>query len=203
MKTLNAIRQILPVVFFALTLMAASVEVTAQNKGNYKKSDKNSDRKEYRNTDRSVQKYDKKSGNDSRYGDGKDYARYHSGKKNGTYVYSDHNSKKKNYSHKNYINHPKYGKVYQRFDHNPVVFRHSRGNYYYSGNNFYSYRRGVGYYVVEPPRQVYFRELPFRSERVYAHGQPYYRNGDLYFSYTPRGYVIVPSPFKVNFSVRF
>lgn len=203
MKTINSIRQIFPVAFFSLALMAASVEVSAQNNRNNKKSDKYSDRKEYRNSDRSVQKYDRKSGYDSRNRDGKDYARYHSGKKNGNFAYNDHNSKKKNYSHKNYINHPKYGKVYQRFDHNPLVFKHSRGNYYYSGNNFYSYRKGVGYYVVEPPRQVYFRDLPFRCERVYAHGQAYYRNGDLYFSYSPRGYVIVPSPFQVNFSVRF
>lgn len=183
--------------------MVASFDGSAQNNRNENKSDKNSNRKEYHNTDRSVQKYDKKSGNDYLNKEGKDYPRYHSGKKNGSYGHSDYNSKKNYYSHKNYSNHPKYGKVYQRFDHNPVVFRHSRGNYYYSGNNFYSFRKGVGYYVVEPPHQVYFRNLPFRSERVYAHGQTYYRHGDLYFNHSPRGYVIVPSPFHVNLSVRF
>lgn len=195
MKTIHAIRQYLPVVFFSFALMAASGEVTAQNNRNNNKSDKKSDHKEYSNS-QLVR-------NDNRHGDGRSYERQHSDRKNGSYVYSERNSKKQNYSHKNYSNHPKYGRVYQSFDHNPLVFRHSHGNYYYSGNNFYSYRRGIGYYVVEPPRQVYFRDLPFRCERVYAHGQAYYRNGDLFFSYSPRGYVIVPSPFQVNFSVRF
>ena len=202
MKTINSIRQYFPVVFFSLAMMIASVEVTAQNHRNNNKSDKNSDRREYRNNDRSEKEYDRKSGNDYGYRDGKNYERHNSGKKNGNYEYSE-GYLKKNYSHKNYSNHPKYGKVYQRFDHSPVIFKHSRGNYFYSGNNFYSYRSGIGYYVVEPPRQVYFRDLPFRCERVYSHGHEYYRNGDLYFSYSPRGYVIVPSPFQINLSVRF
>ena len=182
-------------------MMAASVDGTAQNHRNNNKSDKKGDRKEYRNN-HSVRNDDRKSGNEDQHRDARSYERQHSGRNNGNYKYSEGYSKR-NYSHKNYSHHPKYGKVYQRFDHNPVVFRHSHGNYYYSGNNFYSYRKGVGYYVVEPPRQVYFRDLPFRCERVYAHGHEYYRNGDLFFSYSPRGYIIVPSPFQVNLSVRF
>ncbi len=197
MKTINSIRQYLPVVFFSIALMAASVEVSAQKNRNNNKSDKKYDRKEYKNdhsnrNDQSSARYEK------RDRDGDHYKRQYSGRDNDNYQYSQRYSK-----HQNYSNHPKYGRVYQRFDRNPVVFRHSQGNYYYSGNNFYNYRRGVGYYVVEPPRNVYFRDLPFRCETVYSHGHEYYRNGDLFFSYSPRGYVIVPSPIGINLSVRF
>lgn len=196
MKTIHSLRQYLPVVFFTLALMAASGEVTAQKHQKNNKSDKNSEYKKYKN-DHSG-KYENRESEDS-----ENFEKHYSGKNKGNYAYSERYSKKQKYSHNNYSNHPKYGRVYQRFDHNPVVFRHSRGNYYYSGNNFYNYRRGIGYYVVEPPRQVYFSDLPFRCERVYTHGHEYYRNGDLYFNYSPRGYVIVPSPFQVNLSVRF
>jgi len=216
MKTINSIRQYIPIVFFSLALMATSSEVSAQNQRNNNKSDKNINRKEYRNErsgrqdqptarsenrngDRKEYKNDRSYGqnqsldrNESRNRDGNNYERQNSGRNNGNYE-----------SSQNYSNHPKYGRVYQRFDHNPIVFRHSRGNYYYSGNQFYSYRRGVGYYVVEPPRNEYFSNLPFECERVHAHGQVFYQNGDLFFSYSPRGYRIVPSPFEVNFSVRF
>lgn len=202
MKTMNAMRQYFPVLILSFALMAVSVEGSAQNHRKDNKSDKKYDRKEYR-TVRSAKNDGRKSGNDYRNRDGKDFEKQHSDRNNGNYVYNPRYSKKQNYSHKNYSHHPKYGKVYQRFDHNPLVFRHSHGNYYYSGNNFYSYRKGIGYYVVEPPRHAYFRDLPFRCERVYANGQVYFRNGDLFFSYSPRGYVIVPSPFQVNFSVRF
>ena len=201
MKTINSIRQFLPVVIFSLALMAASGEVTAQNHRDNNKSTKNSNHKESKN-DRFVKNNDRKFGNDYRNRDGKNYERQNSDRNNGIYEYSQR-SKQPNHSQYNYSDHPKYGRVYQRFDHNPLVFKHSHGNYYYSGNNFYSYRRGVGYYVVEPPHHVYFRDLPFRCERVYARGQVFYRNGDLFFSYSPRGYIIVPSPFQVNFSVRF
>jgi hypothetical protein len=50
---------------------------------------------------------------------------------------------------------------------------------------------------------VYFRDLPFSCNRVHVNNQLYFRHGDLYFSHSPRGYVIVPSPIEVNFSVRF
>lgn len=102
-----------------------------------------------------------------------------------------------------YYNHPRYGRVYQRFEHKPYVLKHSRGNYYYSDNRFYTYRDGIGYCVAEPPRHVYFRELPFRCTRIYANGCEYYRSGDLFFRLSARGYVIVPAPLEVNVSVRF
>lgn len=202
MKTINAMKQYFPIVILSFALMAVSAIGSTQNSRNDNKSDKNSDHKEYRNNEHSGKKYDKKSGNNYAYRNGRNYDKHNSGKEIRNYRYSEGNLKQ-NYSYKNYSNHPKYGKVYQRFDHNPLVFSHSKGNYYYSGNNFYSYRNGVGYYVVEPPRQVYFRDLPFKCERVYAHGHEYYRNGNLFFNYSPRGYTIVPSPFQANLSVRF
>lgn len=202
MKTINAMRQYIPVIILSFAMMAVSVDGSAQNHRKDNKSEKKNDRKEYR-TVRSAKNDARRSGNDYRYKDGKDSKKQYSDRYNGKYEYNPRYSKKQNHSNSNYVNHPKYGRVYQRFDHSPVVFRHSHGNYYYFGNNFYSYRKGLGYYVVEAPRHMYFSDLPFRCERVYANGKVYFRNGDLFFSYSPRGYVIVPSPFQVNFSVRF
>jgi len=61
----------------------------------------------------------------------------------------------------NYYNHPRYGRVYQRFDHNPFVFNSNRGNYYYYGNHFYNYRQGIGYCMIEPPLNI-FNEIQMR-----------------------------------------
>jgi hypothetical protein len=108
-----------------------------------------------------------------------------------------------NYPHRNYFEHPHYGRVYSRFDHDPIIFRHSHGNYFYSDNHFYVYRDGIGYCSVEPPRNVYFSELPFDCSRVRINGQVFFRNGDLFFQLSRRGYVIVPSPIEVRFSARF
>jgi len=185
MKTINAMRQYFPVLILSFALIAVSVEGSAQNHRKDNKSDKKNDHKEYR-TVRSAKNDGRKSRNDYQ-NDRKDFQNRHSDRNKGDYVYNPRYSKKQNHSKSSYVNHPKYGRVYQRFDHSPVVFKHSRGNYYYS----------------EPPRHMYFKDLPFRCERVYANGHVYFRNGDLFFSYSPRGYVIVPSPFQVNFSVRF
>ena len=107
------------------------------------------------------------------------------------------------YGNNDCYNHPKYGRVYSRFEHKPYILRHSHGSYYYSDNRFYTYLDGVGYCVAEPPRHVYFRELPFHCTRVYSNGREYYRNGDLFFSLSARGYVIVPAPVEFSVSVRF
>lgn len=202
MKTIENFRKYFPVVTIALFLLASNIEAGAQNRNNHKKgNERTKDKKEYKQSDRSGERTANKEWRDDRTESNRDYRNYENrDNRDGNH---QKYSKKNNYAQRNYFNHPKYGKVYQRFDHNPVVFRHSHGNYYYSGNNFYSYQRAVGYYVVEPPRQVYFRDLPFRCERVYSQGHEYYRNGDLFFSYSPRGYVIVPSPFQANLFVRF
>lgn len=115
----------------------------------------------------------------------------------------DHDYKAYKHDKRNYYDHPGYGRVYHRFEGKPYILRHSHGDYYYSGNRFYTYHEGIGYCVTEPPRHVYFRELPFRCTRIYANGCEYYRNGDLFFRLSARGYVIVPAPVEINVSVRF
>lgn len=127
----------------------------------------------------------------------KDYRKDHNNK------YSQQHSKGTYQAKHGNFYHPKYGRVYQKFDQKPTIFRHSNGNYYYSRNQFYTYRDGIGYCVAEAPRHVYFRDLPFSCNRVRVNGQVYFRNGDLYFRHSPRGYVMVPSPVEVNLSVKF
>jgi len=201
MKPMYANRQFLPVVIFSIALLSGSVVTNAQNHWN-DKSNKNKERKEYRDeqtyrSDHSGERDSWSKGNKKQYKD-KNWDRDNDNNK-----YRQHYSHKYNHSKNDYFNHPKYGRVYHRFDNKPIVFRHSHGNYYYSGNQFYTYHDGIGYCVAEPPRQVYFRDLPFRCSRIYANGHEYYRHGDLFFHLSSRGYVIVPSPFEVNFSVRF
>ena len=203
MKANQSIRQFLPVVILSFIMMATTLEASSQNRRNNDNSDKNSNHKEYRN-DRSKSSNHSVAKNDGRNGDRKHYTERNSGRNNGNYAYNEHNSGRHYNDHQQaYTNHPRYGRVYQRFDHTPYVFRHSHGNYYYSDNQFYTYREGIGYCASEPPRNVYFNELPFECSRVHVNGQVYFRNGDLYFSHSPRGYVIVPAPLAINFSLRF
>ena len=203
MKAMQSITKLIPVVFFSFALMVASLEVNAQNSRNKDhKSDKNRDRKEYRydHSNHSDQSFGR---NDGHKGNGKYNKGYKSGKNNGNYAYGEHHSSRDYHSKKNYFNHPKYGRVYQKFDYKPTVLRHTHGNYYFSGNQFYTYRDGIGYCVAEPPRQMYFRDLPYNCHRVHVNGNVFFRHGDLYFSHSPRGYVMVPSPLAVSFSVGF
>ena len=207
MKAIKSISQFLPVVIFSFALIATSLEVRSQKSHKNNKWDKNSDRKEYHNNhSNSSDHYDDRDDDDrddDDRGDKKHYKGHKSNRNNGDYEYSQRYSERPNYSQQCYSNHPKYGRVYQRFNDNPIVFRHSQGDYYYSGNQFYTYRDGVGYCRAEAPRQVYFRNLPDNCNRVYVNNQEYFRNGDLYFSHSPRGYVIVPRPLRVNFSIGF
>lgn len=200
MKTKNSFRQYLPALIFTLTLIACTSVASADNeRKEHRKNDYN--RKEYRDNEKRGKdhwKYAK----DEYKSDRKEFDRRHLKYRNAE-VYTPHYSTKYSHTHRLYSVHPKYGRVYDRFDSKPFVFRHKHGDYYYFGNQFYTYRKGVGYYVVEPPRNVYFSELPFRCERVYANGHVYYRNGDLFFSYSPRGYVIASPPIQVNLSLRF
>ncbi|HEY3369367.1 MAG TPA: hypothetical protein VGK10_00885 [Prolixibacteraceae bacterium] len=202
MKAIQSIKQILPVVIFSVAIMSASLEVNAQNSRNNNKFDRNRDRKEYRNDHSKSADYSYGK-NESRNGDNKHFKGHNQGRNDRDYEYGQQYSNRGEHSQQNYFNHPKYGRVYQRFDEKPVVFRHSHGDYYYSGNQFYRYRDGVGYCAEDAPRMVYFRDLPFSCNRVHVNNQLYFRHGDLYFSHSPRGYVIVPSPIEVNFSVRF
>ena len=194
MKSIDNLRQYLPVVIFSTLLIASTVEANAQNHRNEGKKGNGREWKEYRETGHDD---DRTAYNDRRDDRDRSYER----KNWNDREYRPKYTNRYKHSDSDYFEHPKYGRVYQRFDRTPVVFHHDRDDYYYYGNHFYNYRRGIGYCVVEPPR--YFRTLPIGCERVRADGRILFRNGDLYFQLSPRGYVIVPSPLELNFSLRF
>jgi len=202
MKTKDYLRQYFPVITIALVLTASTFEAGAEDhhkEGKWGKEHEHG-RKEYRQPGRHDEQtvrnewHGRKDGNrDNRnYDSRENREEYHSGY-----------SKKNYYGHSDYYKHPRYGRVYSRFDHNPVVFRHHDCDYYYYGNNFYRYRDGIGYCMVEPPRHEYFRHLPEECHQVYINGQVFFRSGDLFFELSPRGYVLVPSPLEIGFTVRF
>lgn len=186
MKT-NNLKQYFPVLLCTVLLSATAISVNAQGHRGEGKRDKERERKEYkkydRDDDRSAYYYRDNDRNERTY-----QAKYHKRYKN---------------NRSDYFEHPKYGRVYERFERNPVVFRHDHDNYYYYGNHFYTYRRGVGYCVVEEPRNVYFRTLPVECERVYVGGHLYFRNGNLFFQLSPRGYVMANIPVGIHISARF
>jgi hypothetical protein len=194
MKSIDNLRQYFPVVIFSTLLIASTVEANAQNRRNEGKKGNGREWKEYRETGRDD---NRTAYNDRREDRDRSYER----KNWNDREYRPKYTNRYKHSDSDYFEHPKYGRVYQRFDRTPVVFHHDRDDYYYYGNHFYNYRRGIGYCVVEPPR--YFRTLPFGCERVRVDGRILFRNGDLYFQLSPRGYVIVPSPLELNFSLRF
>jgi hypothetical protein len=192
MKTIDNLRQYLPVVVFSAILIASTVEASAQNYRGEGKKGKDHERKEYREPGRDDDRvvYVNRKGNYEKWnGNGREYR-------------PKYNNRYKHYD-ADYFEHPKYGRVYQRFDRNPIVFHHDRSDYYYYGDHFYTYRRGTGYCVVEPPRNVYFRTLPVECERVYVDGHLLFRHGDLFFQLSPRGYVMAPSPIGIHISARF
>jgi len=196
MKTIDNLRQILPLVILSTVLIASTVEVNAQNHRGEGKKGNGHERKEYRESDRDDDRY-------ANYNERYDRDRNYEHRNWNDREYRSKYSNKYRHQKSDYFEHPRYGRVYQRFDHNPVVFHHDRDDYYYYGNHFYNYRRGVGYCVVEPPRHVYFRQLPVDCERVYVNGDIFFRNGDVFFQRSPRGYAIVPSPVQIRISARF
>lgn len=194
MKTIDNLRQYLPVVAISLVLLASTIDLSAQNRRNDDKKGKDRDRKEYRQPH--PHRYDDSRTANREWRDRKDNDR-------DRYYYHPKYSKKYKHAQVHHYDHPRYGRVYNKFDRNPVVFRHDHGNYYYYGNRFYTYHKGVGYCVTEPPRHVYFRHLPADCSRVHVNGQVFFRNGDLFFQLSPRGYAIVTSPVQVNLSFGF
>ena len=190
MKPLNINRPFLLTAVLTLAFVSASIFANADDHKN-----NNGHKKHYRSEYR-------EGGNYSRhYYDRDDRGKGH--KKHYKEYKYDREYKAYKHDERDCYDHPKYGRVYQRFERKPYVLRHSHGNYYYSDNRFYTYHDGIGYCVIEPPRHVYFRELPFHCSRVYANGREYYSNGDLFFRLSARGYVIVPAPVEINVSVRF
>lgn len=200
MKTINHFRQYLPAVIFSTILIVSILEVSAQNHGNKWKKGNGHERNEYKESD-----HDKNSTayyykNDDREDNHENKSwksrEYHRG-------YRPEYSVRHKHYESDYYEHPRYGRVYHRFDDDAVVFHNDRNDYYYYGNHFYNYRRGVGYCVIEPPRHVYFRQLPIECERVYLNGNIFFRNGDVFFQLSPRGYSIVPSPVQIRITARF
>lgn len=194
MKTIDNLRKQLSVVIFSAMFLVSAVEANAQNRWKSEKHER--ERKEYRERDNDDDRtaYNHRDGRD--YG----YERKNWNKHNDCREYRPGYNNR--YKH-GYYEHPRYGRVYQRFDCNPVVFHHDHDNYYYYGDHFYTYRRGIGYCVTEPPRHVYFRTLPVDCERVHVNGHIFFRNGDLFFQLSPRGYAIVPAPVGIRISARF
>lgn len=196
MKTLYNLRQFVPVLFVSFVLFASLPEVNAQNHRGNGKND--NDRKEYRQSDR----FEKKS--DNHYKNKNEVKRDKYYKSNEyRHDYRPKYTQKHKHLNRNYFDHPQYGRVYNKFDRSPVVFKHHRGDYYYYGNNFYRYNRGIGYCVTEPPRNVYFSHLPVNCNRIRINGHLFFRHGDIFFTHSSRGYVIVPSPVDIQLTVRF
>jgi hypothetical protein len=195
MKTIDNLRQYLPVVIFSTILITSAVEVNAEDHHKEGKRGNGHERNEYRESGRDNDRTAYNNRRDDRDGS---YERKNWNNREYRPKYSNRN---KHYESE-YFEHPRYGRVYQRFDRNPIVFHHDRDDYYYYGDHFYSYRRGVGYCVVDAPRNVYFRQLPVACERVYVNGNVLFRNGDLFFQLSRRGYALVNLP-GVSISARF
>jgi hypothetical protein len=189
MKTINSTTPILSVAILSIALMSASIDANADNHKNGNQG-KDKHRSEYNDGGNYRANYGERDNRGK--GNNKHYKEYR----------HDDNYRAHKHDDRDYYDHPRYGRVYQRFEHNPYVLKHSHGNYYYCDNRFYTYHDGIGYCMVEPPRHVYFRELPFRCTRVYSNGCEYYRNGDLFFRLS-RGYIMVPAPVEFNVSIRF
>lgn len=140
---------------------------------------------------------------DDRY----DFRKHDSHKYNRKYEkpnFHKHESEWRNDDHRRmYYHHPKYGKVYRKFDHNPHVFRHQHGRYYYYDGHFCEFRNGLGYVIIDAPLFTVFGELPFACKRIRIDGRIYYRYNGLYFESHPHGYRLVPSPYKVHLSFNF
>lgn len=202
MKTLNRIKGFFPAAILSLILLFAAIGTNAGERhnegrrGNSHKQSRNEYRTSGRNERRTVQ-------NNSRVGVERNYQRQNWNGNNARYGNRPQYSRNYSRGNMNYYDHPRYGRVYQRFDHNPFVFNSNRGNYYYYGNHFYNYRQGIGYCMIEPPLNIFFRRLPFECERIFLNGAEFFRNGDLFFQLSPRGYVIVPSPIGLNISAGF
>ena len=199
MKTLDNFRQYLPVLMLATAMIASTVVASAEDHHKEGKKENGRERKEYRESRHDDDRTAYNNRRDDRDGS---YERKNWNNREDDREYRQkYNNRNKHYESE-YFEHPRYGRVYQRFDHNPVVFHNDRDDYYYYGDHFYSYRRGVGYCVVDAPRNVYFRELPVDCERVQVNGNVLFRNGDLYFQLSRRGYALVNLP-GVSISARF
>ena len=200
MKTKDYLRQYFPILTISTLLIASTFGASAEDHQREGKGNRGHERNEYRQSDRNNQRAANNERQNRRNGD-RDDRNYES--RDNRYERQPEYARRNDHEHQNYYNHPSYGRVYNHFENNPIVFRNQYGDYYYSGNNFYRYHDGIGYCLSEPPRHQYYRNLPVECNRVYVNGQVFFRNGDLFFELSPRGYVLVPSPFNVQFAIRF
>jgi hypothetical protein len=201
MKTIDYLRHYIPVVTISLILVVSALDAGAEDhhKKESRSNEHERDRREYRISDRHHEATAQNEWNGNRNRSKESYEHYGNRNEYHPKYYSNHH----HYSKPDYFVHPKYGRVYHRFEHNPIVFETNCGNYYYSGNNFYRYHDGIGYCVTELPRQIYFRHLPYECRRVYLNGEVFFSNGNLFFLYSPKGYVLVPSPLEIRITARF
>ena len=200
MKTNNYLRQCVSVIIFSTLLIASTLGVSAENKHKEGQGNKGHDRKEYRQPDRNNERTATNECQNRRNGN-RDDRNYES--RENRKEYRPKYNRRNSHEQACYFNHPKYGRVYSRFENNPIVFNNPYGDYFYSGNRFYRYRDGIGYCISEPPRNQYYRNLPLECNRVYVNGHVFFRNGDLFFKLSRLGYELVPSPFEIRFTARF
>ncbi len=196
MKTNYNLKAYFPVLFISFILMGLTYDANAQKHRNEGRKGNEKERKEYRESRHDDNRI---AYNDRRSYSGRNYER----KNWNDREYHPQYNKRYGHEESEYFEHPRYGRVYQKFDRRPIVLRHHRDNYYYYGNRFYTFRPGIGYCAIEFPGHTYFRQLPFACDEVYVHGQSFYRYGDLYFRLFPGGYMVVPSPFAVTITARF
>jgi hypothetical protein len=97
-------------------------------------------------------------------------------------------------NHKYYYHHPYYGHVIRRFVYRPAIYIHNHTRYYCYDGNFFRYRSGVGYVLVDIPFGFAFEYLPSDYERVYINGYLYFRIGNLFFESTNYGFLLVHYP---------
>lgn len=228
MKQINYKKVMVGAAFAVALLVAGSNNVFAQRRGHssergsservyYKrggeqKHKKDKSGKRSHKKDRITKKVHKKHGeavHHSRHP--RNYGYYHTDRsrryKGAHCVSYPHNVK--HYSHKRahrphrYSYHPRYGRVVVAFGTTPLRFTNDYGRYYYSNGDYYRYHSGVGYILVDAPREMYFRDLPEGYHRVKVRDRVYYRCGDQYFSHGNKGFHLVAQPDGIHLGVSF
>lgn len=202
MKTIDNLRQYLPVAAISFVMLASSVPVLAQGHHGEGRRDNEHEhgKKEYRESERDNYRTANNNWNDDR---DRNYEKRRWNERDDRSEYHPQYARTYRYGDSEYFEHPRYGRVYQRFDRTPIVLRHDRDDYYYYRDHFYTYRPGIGYCAVEFPRNIFFSQLPLDCDQVYIDGRLFFRNGDLYFRHYPDGYRVVPSPIGITITARF
>ncbi len=101
------------------------------------------------------------------------------------------------YSYRNnkyYYHHNYYGHVIRKFTYRPQIYIHNHVKYYCFDGNFFRYRKGIGYVLVDMPFGMAFDYLPNDYERVYINGYLYFRVGNLFFEHNNYGFQLVFYP---------